>query len=66
MNNAEKMEFRCKGCAKLLAVTDGNTNIVCPRCGGMNKLNIESKKVTYISREMRVRATSSRRNLGGK
>lgn len=59
MNNTEKIEFRCKGCDKLLAVTDGNTNIVCPRCSGMNKLNIETRKITFISRGMRNRKASS-------
>lgn len=55
----KKIEFRCKGCEKLLAVTDGNSDIVCPRCGGMNKLNIETKHIVFISRKMRNRTTSS-------
>ena len=63
MNNTEKIEFRCKGCDKLLAVTDGNTNIVCPRCSGMNKLNIETRKITFVSRSMRNRKTSSGVNI---
>lgn len=66
MSNAGKIEFRCKGCDKLLAVTDGNTNIVCPRCSGMNKLNIETKKVTFISRSMRNRTTSSGVSFSGR
>ena len=56
MSNTEKIEFRCKGCDKLLAVTDGNTNIVGPRCSGMNKLNIETRKIKCISRNMRNRS----------
>lgn len=59
MSNTEKIEFRCKGCDKLLAVTDGNTNIVCPRCSGMNKLNINTKKIIFIPRNMRNRTISS-------
>ncbi len=59
MSNVEKIEFRCKGCDKLLAVTDGNTNIVCPRCSGMNKLNIKTRNISFIPRNMRNRTTSS-------
>lgn len=54
-----KMEFRCKGCGKLLAKTDGNSDIVCSRCGGMNKLKIKTGSITFISRKMRNRTTSS-------
>ena len=55
----EKIEFRCEGCGKMLGNTDGNTDIVCPRCGGLNKLNIETRKITFISKKMRHRTTSS-------
>lgn len=54
-----KIELRCEGCGKLLGNTDGNTDIVCPRCGGLNKLNIATKHVTFISKRMRQRQTSS-------
>lgn len=54
-----KKEFRCEGCKKLLANTDGNTDIVCPRCGGLNKLNVGTMQITFISRKMRQRTTSS-------
>lgn len=54
-----KIEFRCEGCGKMLGNTDGNTDIVCPRCGGMNKLNIATNKITFISKKMRHRTTSS-------
>lgn len=54
-----KIEFRCEGCGKMLGNTDGNTDIVCPRCGGLNKLNIATKHVTFISKKMRQRQTSS-------
>lgn len=54
-----KIEFRCKGCGKMLGVTDGNTDIVCPRCGGMNKLDIATKKIKFTSKSMRQRKTSS-------
>ena len=56
---ANKIEFRCEGCGKMLGVTDGNTDIVCPRCGGLNKLNIETKQISFISKKMRHRPTSS-------
>lgn len=56
---ANKIEFRCEGCGKMLGVTDGNTDIVCPRCGGLNKLNIETKQISFISKKMRHRQTSS-------
>ncbi len=55
----KKIEFRCKGCGKLLAETDGNTDIVCPRCSGMNKLNIKTGYIVFVSRKMRSRTTSS-------
>lgn len=55
----KKTEFRCKGCGKLLAMTDGNADIVCPRCGGLNKLNVETKNIVFISRKTRNRTTSS-------
>lgn len=55
----DKVEFRCEGCGKLLGNTDGNTDIACPRCGGLNKLNISTKKVSFISKKMRSRPTSS-------
>lgn len=56
---AEKIEFRCEGCGKLLCNTDGNTDIVCPRCSGLNKLNIATRQITFISRKMRQRTSSS-------
>lgn len=55
----DKYEIRCEGCGKKLGCSDGNTDIVCPRCGGMNKLNIRTKQITYISKKMRSRTTSS-------
>lgn len=54
-----KIEFRCKGCGKMLANTNGDTDIVCPRCGGMNKLSIETKQIAFITRKMRQRTTGS-------
>lgn len=53
-----KIEFRCKGCAKMLAYTNGDTDIVCPRCGGMNKLNIETKQIVFTTKKMRQQAMS--------
>lgn len=43
----------------MLGNTDGNTDIVCPRCGGLNKLNITTRQITFISKKMRQRQTSS-------
>lgn len=54
-----KIEFRCEGCGKMLGVTDGNTDIVCPRCGGLNKLNIATRNIMFISKKMRQRQASS-------
>lgn len=48
-----KIEFRCEGCRKMLGNTDGNTEIVCPRCGGLNILDIVSKNITFISKKKR-------------
>ena len=41
----EKIDFRCVSCGKLLAKTDGNTEIKCPRCGAINKLNALTGKI---------------------
>lgn len=56
---ANKIEFRCKGCSKLLATTNGDTDIVCPRCGGMNKLSIGTNRIEFTPKRMRQRTTSS-------
>lgn len=58
-DDMKKIVFHCKGCGRLLAHTDGNTEIVCPRCGGLNKLQIKTKKIEFISKDMRSRTTSS-------
>lgn len=55
----KKIEFRCDGCGKLLGNTDGNTDIVCPRCGGMNKLHIATGHIVFIPKKMRQRTSSS-------
>lgn len=55
----DKIKFRCDNCRKLLGEVEGDANIVCPRCGGLNKLNAQTGRVVYISRKMRERKTSS-------
>ena len=35
-----KIHFRCIGCNKLLAKTDGDAEIKCPRCGMINRLSV--------------------------
>lgn len=54
----EKVEFRCASCGRLLAKTDGNTEIKCPRCGAINKYNAETGKIEFIPRS-RQRVTAS-------
>ncbi|MDO5540610.1 MAG: Com family DNA-binding transcriptional regulator [Eubacteriales bacterium] len=56
---AGKIEFRCEGCGKMLCNTNGDTDIVCPRCGGMNKLHIETQHIVFIPRKMRQRKSSA-------
>jgi phage FluMu protein Com len=53
-----KIEFRCKNCRKLLCNTDGNTDIVCPRCGGLNDLDIDTRKIRYIPKSERRESSS--------
>lgn len=38
-----KINFRCIGCNKLLAKTDGDTEIKCPRCGIINRLKVSGE-----------------------
>lgn len=37
-----KINFRCIGCNKLLAKTDGDTEIKCPRCGIINRITVNA------------------------
>ena len=53
MYGDNKAAFRCKGCGKLLAKTDGDTTIVCPRCGGVNSLTVETMKIRFVSKSDR-------------
>lgn len=54
-------DFRCTQCNKLLGKVEGNTEILCPRCGGINELDIETKEIKYTSklRKANDRASSS-------
>lgn len=57
---ADKTEFRCAYCGKLLAKTDGNTDIKCPRCGSMNCFDAASGEINCIPRkDAKHRITSS-------
>ncbi|HWT74314.1 MAG TPA: Com family DNA-binding transcriptional regulator [Mobilitalea sp.] len=40
-------DFRCKQCNKLLGRVTGDSEIACPRCGGLNQLKFASKGITY-------------------
>lgn len=52
--------FRCVGCGKMLARTDGNTEIVCPRCGDLNRYDAETRKIEHTPKKDRHdRVTSS-------
>lgn len=56
----EMRKIRCVSCGKLLAETSGDVNIVCPRCGGMNKYNAKIQTIDYTPKKDRKdRATSS-------
>lgn len=37
--------MRCVSCGKLLAKTDGNTEIVCPRCGALNRYDPKTRTI---------------------
>ena len=47
----DKTDFRCGNCGRLLARTDGNTEIKCPRCGALNQYNAETGKVLSVPKE---------------
>lgn len=37
-------DARCFKCNKLLAKVNGEAEIVCPRCGGLNSVNTDFRK----------------------
>ena len=49
----EKREIRCAACNRMLATTNGDTDIVCRRCGGLNQYNAETGKIVYIPKSQR-------------
>ena len=55
----EKIEFRCASCGKLLAKTNGDTDIKCPRCGAMNMYDAVTGKVKYTPKTLKDRSQSS-------
>ena len=59
MNTEMMVEMRCTSCGKLLAKTDGNTEIVCPRCGAKNSYDATTGKIKCEVRKQRQRSTSS-------
>ena len=53
-------DFRCVGCGKKLAETNGDTAIVCPRCGDLNRYNAKTHRIEHIPRkERKDRVTAS-------
>lgn len=56
------IDFRCKKCDKLLGKVTGNAEIMCPRCGGVNFYNRNTKEIKYTSRLRK----SDRSTLSGK
>lgn len=56
---ADKTEFRCAYCGKLLAKTDGNTDIKCPRCGTMNYLDAATGEIKYTRKPKKPRTQAS-------
>jgi len=60
VNLMKKMkDFRCAGCRKLLARTNGDTEVKCPRCGALNTYNSETGKVELSVPGRSERTTSS-------
>ena len=47
----KNFEMRCGSCGKLLAKTNGNTEIVCPRCGAMNTYDPKTNTVDCKQRK---------------
>ena len=40
-------DFRCKQCNRLLGRVSGDSEISCPRCGGINRLSFADKSINY-------------------
>ena len=55
----KKIDMRCVSCGKLLAKTDGNTEIVCPRCGSMNRYDAKTNTIDCEPKRNRMRTSSS-------
>lgn len=55
----EKMDFRCSHCGRLLARTNGDTEIKCPRCGAINLLTASTGDIKCIPKDQQRRVTSS-------
>lgn len=54
------IDFRCKHCGRLLAKTDGNTEIKCPRCGAINRYSASDNTIECEPKEKSdQRSTSS-------
>lgn len=47
------VDFRCANCGRLLAKTNGDTEVKCPRCGAVNKYIMASGKVEYTPKTAR-------------
>ena len=59
MDTSKLNEMRCVSCGKLLAKVDGNTEIVCPRCGAKNRYDAVTGDIKCEVRKQRQRVTSS-------
>lgn len=56
---AEVIDFRCANCGRLLAKTDGNTEIKCPRCGAINTYCAADNTIKCSPKDKAERSTSS-------
>lgn len=55
----QRIDMRCKSCGKLLCKTDGNTEIVCPRCGSLNRYDPRTNTIDCEPKRNRQMRTSS-------
>jgi phage FluMu protein Com len=61
MSLSEFYDFNCVKCHRLLGKVKDDTEITCPRCGGINRIRFPSMEIEYKSRlrKMKERQTSS-------
>jgi len=57
---ADYFKINCQKCNKFLGKSKGDTEIICPCCGGINRLTFKTKEIKYISRlQKSIERTSS-------